>query len=88
MRELKRETRQLYVSLAAREADVLASDREMEALSGRLNEELRERDVALTRAQAEAGELRQALEVAMRSMRDSNGGNDGSANTTDDYSAR
>lgn len=61
VRELEGETRQLKVSLLAREEDILASDREMHALSTRLRGEVRESGEAAARANAVAAELRRAL---------------------------
>lgn len=89
VRELQHETRQLNVSLSAREGDVLASDREMEALSQRLNEERLEKEVTVAKAEAEAGELRRALQAATATPSHGlKGGDTDVASTTDRNSAR
>lgn len=86
VRELQHETRQLNVSLSAREGDVLASDREMEALSKRMKGELLEKEVAVVKAEAEAKELRQALQVATANPSDeSKSGVDGASTADGNY---
>lgn len=63
-RELEEENRRLGVSLSAREEDILESDRQMQALSARLREEVRVSGEAAATAEAVVGELRKALEEA------------------------
>lgn len=72
MRELEEEVRQLDVSLLAREGDVAACDREMEALSARLKGETREKEVAAVTAAAEADELRGAVKAIAGEIEDGN----------------
>lgn len=75
VRELEGEGRRLSISLAAREEDILVSDREMQALSTRLKGQVRQSEEKAVRAEAVAGALRKAMAEAVTGIRSDEDGN-------------